>query len=99
MQLNNIITNTKPVADSFVNDQLKWRRERIEKLTKERNLYKKAYEQECEYVRTLSELVNFMITDMENVVGTLPHAEKLKETLEKHIKEQKDGTKNSNTKD
>ena len=41
MQLNNIITNTRPVADSFVNDQLKWRRERIEKLTKERNLYKK----------------------------------------------------------
>ena len=34
MSILNTITNTKTVADSFVNDQLKWRRERIEDLTK-----------------------------------------------------------------
>ena len=58
---SNIITNTKPVADSFVNDQLKWRRERIEELTKQRTKYFQLYQNECRFVKHLSELINLLI--------------------------------------
>lgn len=89
MSIENLINNTKPVADSFVNDQLKWRRERIEKLTQERDKYKKLYKNECEFVQQLSELIKFMTTTLEKDMGEIPNARKLMETIQEHINNQK----------
>ena len=85
MNIDNLITNTKPVADSFVNDQLKWRRERIEQLTQERDRYKKLYEKEVQFVATLTELVQFMTKTAVDVFGEIPNADKVLEKLNKHI--------------
>ena len=89
MDILNQITNTKPVADSFVNDQLKWRRERIEELTQERDRYKKLYEKEVQFVATLTELLQFMTKTAEDVFGKIPNADKLIETLNKHTNKNK----------
>ena len=89
MDILNQITNTKPVADSFVNDQLKWRRERIEELTQERDRYKKLYEKEVQFVATLTELIQFMTKTAEDVFGEIPNADKLIETLNKHTNKNK----------
>lgn len=89
MYIENLINNTKPVADSFVNDQLKWRRERIEKLTQERDNYKRLYQNECEFVKQLTELIQFMTTTLEKDMGEIPNAHKLMETIQKHINNQK----------
>ena len=86
---SNIITNTKPVADSFVNDQLKWRRERIEELTKQRTKYFQLYQNECRFVKHLSELINLLIDELQKDMGEIPHAHKVKETIQKHIDNQK----------
>lgn len=89
MNIENLINNTKPVADSFVNDQLKWRRERIEKLTQERDNYKRLYQNECEFVKQLTELIQFMTTTLEKDMGEIPNARKLMETIQEHINNQK----------
>ena len=89
MDILNQITNTKPVADSFVNDQLKWRRERIEELTQERDRYKKLYEKEVQFVATLTELIQFMTKTAEDVFSEIPNADKLIETLNKHTNKNK----------
>jgi hypothetical protein len=89
MNIENLINNTKPVADSFVNDQLKWRRERIEKLTQERDNYKRLYQNECEFVKQLTELIQFMTTTLEKDMGEIPNARKLMETIQEHVNNQK----------
>ena len=89
MNIENLINNTKPVADSFVNDQLKWRRERIEDLTQERDKYKKLYNNECKFVQDLSGLIKFMTTTLEEDMGEIPNARKLMETIQEHINNQK----------
>jgi hypothetical protein len=89
MNIENLINNTKSVADSFVNDQLKWRRERIEKLTQERDNYKRLYQNECEFVKQLTELIQFMTTTLEKDMGEIPNARKLMETIQEHVNNQK----------
>ncbi len=81
MSIANTITNTKTVADSFVNDQLIWRRERIEALTRElsksRDLadnYKKLYENELDIVSQFIPLLKLIEKDNDldfKVVDTL----------------------------
>lgn len=81
MSITNTITNTKTVADSFVNDQLIWRRERIETLTRElaksRDLadnYKKLYENELDIVSQFIPLLKLIEKDNDldfKVVDTL----------------------------
>ena len=88
MNIDNLITNTKPVADSFVNDQLKWRRERIEELTKQRTKYFQLYQKECRYVKNLAELINIMVAKLEEDMGDIPNARELQETIQKHIDNQ-----------
>ena len=88
MDILNQITNTKPVADSFVNDQLKWRRERIEELTKQRTKYFQLYQKECRYVKHLAELINIMIAELEKDMCEIPNARELQEKIQKHIDNQ-----------
>jgi uncharacterized protein YigA (DUF484 family) len=88
MSIENTITNTKTVADSFVNDQLKWRRERIEDLTRElaksrdkADNYKKLYENELDIVSQFIPLLKLIEKDNDldfKVVDTL------KKHLERH---------------
>ncbi len=88
MSIENTITNTKTVADSFVNDQLKWRRERIEDLTRElakrrdkADNYKKLYENELDIVSRFIPLLKLIEKDNDldfKVVDTL------KKHLERH---------------
>lgn len=88
MSIENTITNTKTVADSFVNDQLKWRRERIEDLTRElaksrdkADNYKKLYENELDIVSRFIPLLKIIEKDNDldfKVVDTL------KKHLERH---------------
>jgi len=88
MSIENTITNTKTVANSFVNDQLIWRRERIETLTRElaksRDLadnYKKLYENELDIVSQFIPLLKLIEKDNDldfKVVATL------KKHLERH---------------
>jgi len=88
MSIENTITNTKTVADSFVNDQLKWRRERIEDLTRElaksrdkADNYKKLYENELDIVSQFIPLLKLIEKDNDldfKVVATL------KKHLERH---------------
>ena len=89
MSIDNLINNTRPVANGYINDQLKWRRERIETLTKERDKYKKLYKNECEFVQQLSELIKFMTTTLEEDMGEIPNARKLMKTIQRHINNQK----------
>ena len=84
-----ITNNARLSADSFVNDQLKWRRKRIEKLTQERDNYKRLYQNECEFVQQLSELIQFMTTTLEKDMGEIPNARKLMETIQVHINNSK----------
>jgi len=93
--LSNIILNTKPVADSFVNDQLKERRERIEKLT--RQLFRKnkqiselklLYQNEIGIVDLLNQslvIIKKQTTDKE----LLPMLDKIIKTTNKHINNKK----------
>ena len=88
MSIENTITNTKTVADSFVTDQLKWRRERIEDLTRElaksrdkADNYKKLYENELDIVSQFIPLLKLIEKDNDldfKVVDTL------KKHLERH---------------
>lgn len=88
MSIENTITNTKTVADSFVNDQLKWRRERIEDLTRElaksrdkADNYKKLYENELDIVSQFIPLLELIEKNNDldfKVVDTL------KKHLERH---------------
>ncbi len=85
MSILNTITNTKTVADSFVNDQLKWRRERIEDLTRElaksRGLadnYKKLYENELDVVSQFLPLLKLIEKDNDLDF-------KVTDTLKKHL--------------
>jgi len=92
MSINNKITNTKTVADSFVNDQLKWRRERIEKLTtvlhhrnREVENLKKLYKNECDFVKQLRDLFKFTLDTLKEDMGEIPNADKLLSIIDKHI--------------
>jgi hypothetical protein len=92
---SNIILNTKPVADSFVNDQLKERRERIEKLTrqlfrknKQINELKLLYQNEIGIVDLLNQslvIIKKQTTDKE----LLPMLDKIIKTTNKHINNKK----------
>ena len=92
MSILNTITNTKTVADSFVNDQLKWRRERIETLTrdlaKSKELtakYKKLYKNECDFVKQLRDLFVFTLDTLKEDMGELPNADQVLSVIDKHI--------------
>ena len=87
MDILNQITNTKPVADSFVNDQLKWRRERIEFLTKKLIDQKTLYKNECKFVR----LMRLALEDIIKIsdCADSPEAKKLLDTIDIHINNQK----------
>jgi len=85
MSILNTITNTKTVADSFVNDQLKWRRERIETLTRDlakskdlANNYKKLYENELDVVSQFLPLLKLIEKDNDLDF-------KVTDTLKKHL--------------
>ena len=85
MSIENTITNTKTVADSFVNDQLKWRRERIEDLTRElaksrdrADNYKKLYENELDVVSQFLPLLKLIEEDTNLSF-------KVSETLKEHL--------------
>lgn len=93
MSILNTITNTKTVADSFVNDQLKWRRERIEDLTRDlakskelTTKYKKAFKNECDFVKQLRDLYKFTLDALKEDMGEIPNADKLLSTIDKHVK-------------
>lgn len=86
----NIINNTKAVADGFVNDQLKWRRERIEELTKtlkkkdsQLEDLRKLYSNECKFVAIMRDCLN----DVINSTDTKDSKEhkRLIELVDKHI--------------
>jgi len=92
MNIENLINNTKPVADSFVNDQLKWRRERIETLTKElgkakelADSYKQLYYNELGIVKQFLPLIEKL-----EELGLLGENDiKISDTLEKHLQSHK----------
>jgi hypothetical protein len=94
--LSNIILNTKPVADSFVNDQLKERRERIEKLT--RQLFRKnkdisklklLYKNEVGIVDLLNQTLK-LIRENTTDKDLAPMLNKVIKTTEAHIKNNKE---------
>lgn len=85
MSIQNQIMNTRSVADSFVNDQLKWRRERIETLTRElaksrdtADNYKKLYENELDIVSQFIPLLKLI--EKNNDLDF-----KVVDTLKKHL--------------
>tara|TARA_R110002020_G_scaffold34108_7_gene104128 strand:- start:7188 stop:7499 length:312 start_codon:yes stop_codon:yes gene_type:complete len=87
-----ILNNAKLSGDSFVNDQLKWRRERIEDLTKDLakskelvNTYKTAYKNECDFVKQLRDLYKFTLDTLKEDMGEIPNADKLLSTIDKHV--------------
>lgn len=88
----NIINNTKAVADSFVNDQLKWRRERIEKLStdlqkKNRQIddLKQLYKNECDFVKQLRDLFKFTLETAVEDMDAIPNAKELLSLIDKHV--------------
>lgn len=85
MSIQNQIMNTRSVADSFVNDQLKWRRERIETLTRDlaksrdtADNYKKLYENELDIVSQFIPLLKLI--EKNNDLDF-----KVVDTLKKHL--------------
>tara|TARA_X000001382_G_scaffold35323_1_gene23271 strand:- start:2086 stop:2403 length:318 start_codon:yes stop_codon:yes gene_type:complete len=90
MSIENTITNTKTVADSFVNDQLIWRRERIETLTREikdlkeqNNQLRQLFTNEVDFVK----LMKGCIEDLLQIEGAneLDSAKKAMEQIDRHI--------------
>ena len=85
MSIENLVNNTKPVANGFINDQLQWRRERIETLTRQlakskesANNYKKLYENELDIVSQFIPLLKLIEKDNDLDF-------KVTDTLKKHL--------------
>jgi len=86
----NIINNTKAVADSYVNDQLKWRRERIEYLSELIKLKNEKidnletlYSNECKFVEIMRDCITEIISTFE--VEEQEASKQLMETINQHI--------------
>ncbi len=92
-----ILNNAKLSGDSFTNDQLKWRRLKIEELTKKLHIktqahdeYKKLYESECEFTRDLADFIKFTVDTLEEDENMqLPNGRKLLKTIQKKLDNQK----------
>jgi hypothetical protein len=86
----NIINNTKAVADSYVNDQLKWRRERIEYLSELIKLKNEKidnletlYSNECKFVELMRDCIKEIVSTFE--VEDQAASKQLMETINQHI--------------
>lgn len=88
MSISNLINNTRPVANGYINDQLKWRRERIETLTKQlaktkelANSYKKLYHNELNIITQFLPLIEHL--EQLELLGE--NDIKISDTLKKHL--------------
>jgi hypothetical protein len=88
MSIENLINNTRPVANGYINDQLKWRRERIETLTKElgtakalADSYKQLYHNELSIVKQFLPLIE----KLEQLELLGENDIKISDTLKKHL--------------
>jgi hypothetical protein len=88
MSIVNIESNPIPFKDQ----QLTYRKTRIEELTRDVRRksqqvekYKKAFKEECDYVKQLRDLFVFTLDTLKEDVGELPNADGVLSVIDKHI--------------